>query len=353
MNERIFHQKFSLNGQSFTEPKALLLYSKNSWPAVYSFLRDWFDSEEHVSVQTSGSTGTPKTIQLKKEQMVHSARATGAFFELPEGTTALLCLSPDYIAGKMMLVRAMVLGWQLDVIAPLKNPLEALDKYYDFTAMVPMQVFHSLDHLQSIKKLIIGGGRISSDLEKALESSATEVFATFGMTETITHIAARRLATKNYPKRQDDYRVLPGVHVSTDSRGCLLIDAPKITEEPVCTNDLVILNSEQEFRWLGRYDSIINSGGIKVIPEMVEEKIGPLVSNRFFVTGLPDKILGERVVLIVEAARVGKDLLERLKNETSLSKYELPKEIFASPNFVETATKKIQRQKTLDLIFKV
>ena len=283
--------------------------------------------------------------------MVASARATGAFFDLPEDSTALLCLSPDYIAGKMMLVRALVLGWQLDVMAPLKNPLEAINKSYDFTAMVPMQVFHSLEHLHRIKKLIIGGGRISAHLEQALESSTTEAFATFGMTETITHIAARRLATKVYSKKEDRYRVLPGVHVSSDNRGCLLIDAPKISVETVRTNDLVTLHSDQEFSWLGRYDSIINSGGIKVIPEAVEDKISHLVSNRFFVTGLPDKVLGERVVLIVEATCEEGDLLERLKNETSLTKYELPKEVFLCPNFVETETKKIQRQKTLDLIF--
>ncbi len=352
MNDAAFHRKFSLNGREFRTAIELVDYSKTALPIVFAFLKDWFDTNDHVIVSTSGSTGIPKNIELKKEYMVNSAKATGTFFKLPEGSTALLCLSPDYIAGKMMLVRALVLGWQLDVVHPDRNPLAQLNKHYDFSAMVPMQVFHSLDHLFKIKKLIVGGGRISNNLEQALRIVPTEVFATFGMTETITHIAARSIATKAKLTDEKAYRVLPGVTVSKDDRGCLVIEAPSISASSIRTNDLVELLSPKAFKWLGRFDSIINSGGIKVIPEQIEEKIYPVLANRFFIAGIPDDVLGQRVVLVVEDSKTDDTLLQRLKNETPLSNYELPKEIYVTPNFVETATKKIQRQQTLDLIFK-
>ena len=353
-------------------------------------------------MQTSGSTGTPKIIEIKKEFMINSALATGAYFDLHENTSALLCMNPDFIAGKMMLVRALVLGWKLDVVTPSLNPLKELEKTYDFSAMVPLQVSNSLSDLHKIKKLIIGGGVISNELESKLQSIKTECFATYGMTETVSHIATRKLnnysslrggttkqsvlgneiATEQAPRKdmvkdgenvissgveKSHYCTLPKISISTDQRNCLVINAPKISENQIITNDIVELISDSEFKWLGRFDNIINSGGVKLIPEQIEEKLSKIIEQRFFVAGIPDELLGEKLVLVVEmqsnkvseeqsviSSRAEKSQIKNLKAEISnlitLSKYETPKEIYFLDKFIETSTKKIQRKKTLDLL---
>ena len=189
-----------------------------------------------------GSTGTPKTIQLEKEKMINSARATGSYFKVGQGTSALLCLSADYIAGMMMLTRAMVLGWDLHVVAPEKDALVQYDNPYDFVAMVPYQVLHSIASLDKVKKLIIGGGPVSTELEDALQNVSTEAFATYGMTETISHIAVRRL---NGPGRSTRFSALPNVELALDDRDCLVIHAPEVSDNKVVTNDIVDLQSTQ------------------------------------------------------------------------------------------------------------
>ena len=385
----LFHKKFQLNGTSFNGIEELLVFSKIISSDIFSFLSDFLSDDEKISVRTSGSTGTPKVIEIKKEFMINSAIATGKFFDLQEDTTALLCMNPTYIAGKMMLVRAMVLGWKLDVVSPSSNPLEGVEKKYDFSAMVPMQVHHSLDDLHKIKKLIIGGGALSKELENKLQTVKAQCFVTYGMTETVTHIAVK--SVNNYELRiaNDElgitnYTALPNVKFSQGKRGCLVIDAPKVSENNVITNDLVELISDTEFKWLGRFDNIINSGGIKLIPEQIEKKLAKIIEQRFFVAGVKDAVLGEKLVLVVEIKR-DKDTKEqrrkvekfeslkveklkgskeqrnkvtKLKNVIlsnvqhlkTLSKYEMPKEIYFVEKFIETDTKKIQRKKTLDLV---
>ena len=373
MKNLTFHNNFQLNGVSFTSEEELLSFSKTINNSVFSFLSDWFNVNDFVIVQTSGSTGKPKPISLKKEFMKNSAKATGNFFELKENTTALLCLSTDYIAGKMMLVRALTLGWELDLVEAASNPLEGVDRVYDFSAMVPLQLQNSLKDLHKVKKLIVGGGVVSNDLIEAIQNLSTEVFATYGMTETITHIAVKKLnnnvslrggMTKQsvdkeitlqmkFDRNEEYYKVLPNVQLSQDSRNCLVIDAPKVSTERIVTNDVVRLISDTEFEWLGRYDNVINSGGIKLHPEKIEEKLSKIISNRFFVIGISDKRLGEKLVLIIEgvtSSAVEKSLKTEVKSLKELSKYEIPKEIYFVDEFVETETKKIQRKKTLDLL---
>ncbi len=350
VKKNTFHKNFRLNGMSFTSEEELLHFSKTINKAVFLFLSDWFSANDFVVVQTSGSTGRPKSISLKKELMINSAKATGVFFGLQENTTALLCLSADYIAGKMMLVRALTLGWHIDVVAPIAKVTIA--KQYDFSAMVPMQLRSSIEDISKIKKLIVGGGVVANDLMKAIQSKPTKVYATYGMTETITHIAIKSLNHKN-TTNNDTYITLPKVRVLQDNRNCLVIDAPKVAFEKIVTNDVVCLHSETEFEWLGRYDNVINSGGIKLHPEKIEEKLTKIISNRFFVAGIPDKTLGERLILVVEGATLNEER-SSLKNEIeslqNLSKYEIPKTIYFVEKFVETETKKIQRKKTLNLI---
>ncbi|MFO7674065.1 MAG: O-succinylbenzoic acid--CoA ligase, partial [Lutibacter sp.] len=164
MKNNTFHNAFKLQGKSFNSIEELINFSKEISAEVSDFLRNWFDENSFVEVKTSGSTGNPKIIQLQKIHMIHSAKATGEYFNLPENTTAMLCMSTNYIAGKMMLVRALTLGWHLDIVEPTSNPLKNSDKIYDFSAMVPMQLHNSLADIHKIKKLIVGGGMVSNEL---------------------------------------------------------------------------------------------------------------------------------------------------------------------------------------------
>lgn len=348
MQQQKIHTCFKLNGKSFTSKETLLAFSKTINNSIFLFLANWFDNNDFVVVQTSGSTGKPKPIQLQKEFMINSAKATGTFFNLHENTSVLLCLSTDYIAGKMMLVRALTLGWCIDVVNSSSEVV--INKEYDFSAMVPLQLRASLQHVHKIKKLIVGGGVVSADLIEKIQGISTQVFATYGMTETITHIAVKKLnniATNDNNK--SFYKALPNVQLLQDNRACLVINAPKVASENIITNDVVQLLSKTEFEWLGRYDNVINSGGIKLHPEKIEEKLSTIIHHRFFVTGISDARLGEKLVLLIEAKK-SETLIKAVQNFKELTKYEVPKEIYFVDVFVETETKKIQRKKTMDLL---
>ncbi|MCK0133482.1 AMP-binding protein [Arenibacter sp. S6351L] len=344
------HPKFKYNGihYDFGVLKELA-YSLVKEGQVYekgigNFLLDWLDDSDSLIVHTSGSTGVPKAIALKKEHIVNSALATGAFYKMGPGTKALQCLSADHIAGKMMLVRAMVLGWEIDMVEPSSHPLQFTTKHYDFVAMVPLQVQGSISHLNQIGTLIIGGAPISPELKSDLNKVDTRIFETYGMTETITHIAVKELA-----KGPEDYnfKTLPDVVLYIDPRGCLVIEAPKVSDTVIVTNDLVKLISPAEFQWLGRYDNIINSGGVKLIPEQLETKLSVLIESRFFVAGIPDAILGQKLILVVEGNIDREQLHMDIKSLKSISKFEIPKEILVVPQFVETGSGKVDRTKTL------
>ena len=365
MEQNKFHKNFKLNGLSFSSVDELLVHTKDLPGEINQFLKSWFSVDQKITVQTSGSTGVPKLILLNKDFVVNSAKATGSYFNLKEHTTALLCLPLKYIAGKLMLIRAITLGWELDVIESSSNPLEKVNKPYDFSAMVPLQLENSLFKLHLIKKLIVGGGLVSKELEYKIQHLSTAIFATYGMTETITHIAVKKLnkhmllkegvknnsfSDKNINSLKDAsinafYQILPDVTIYKDKRDCLVIDAPKVSDEIIFTNDVVQLISDNEFEWLGRFDNVINSGGIKLYPEKIEEKFSNIIMNRFFVSGIPDEKLGEKLVLIIE----GKKQVIKYKN-LGLSKFETPKKVYFLEQFVETETKKIQRKKTLDLL---
>lgn len=303
---------------------------------VGDFLLDWFDSKPYIEMQTSGTTGSPKFIRVSKQAMVASALATGDFFDLKAGDKALHCLPVKYVAGKMMLVRAMILGLDMEFVAPSSHPLRNNEINYDFVAMVPLQAQNSLNELKKVKKLIVGGAKISASLEKELMKLPTQSYETYGMTETITHIAAKKVGEKAFT-------VLPNVTVSYDDRNCLVIHAPKISDEIIQTNDLVELINENQFVFIGRIDNIINSGGIKLIPEQIEEKLASKIHPRFFISSIEDKELGEKVVLYVEGDK--QDFDTTIFDD--LDKYERPKDLFFIPKFKETATGKIMRKETL------
>ncbi len=343
---------FQLNGKSFSSVEELLVFSEGLSASTHQFLKNLFSEDDFITIQTSGSTGKPKLISVQKEFMINSALATGKFFDLSEKTTALLCLSTEYIAGKMMLVRALVLGWELDVIDSISFPLRGIKKQYDFTAMVPMQLQNSLGDLHKIKKMIVGGGVVSKELENQLQNISTAVFATYGMTETVTHIAVKKLnnfsSLRGGMTKQSVYQALSDIAISQDERKCLVIDAPKVASEKIVTNDVVRLVSKTQFEWLGRYDNVINSGGVKLHPEVIEKKLSKMITQRFFVAGISDVVLGEKLILVIE----GKESEINLNRVSSLTKFEIPKDFFFVAQFVETATKKVQRKKTLSLLVK-
>lgn len=337
------HPNFKLNGRHFSKEEliALAISYSNSYfeyeQECGQFLSKWLDENDSLEVQTSGTTGKPKLIKIKKSAMVNSAIATGNFLKLSTGNSALCCLPVKYIAGKMMVVRAMVLGLELDLVEPKSNPLENNFKNYDFVAMVPLQVEGSLQKINQIKKLIIGGTKVNQVLENQLKNSSCQAYESYSMTETVTHIALKRIGEKAFT-------VLPNVVITTDKRGCLVIDAPQLNSETIITNDSVVILSENQFIWKGRIDNVINSGGIKLFPEQIEEKLANKIISRFFVASMPDEKLGEKVVLVIE----GKEFsLNEIIFEV-LDKFEKPKVIYFLPKFLETETGKIKRKEIIN-----
>jgi o-succinylbenzoate---CoA ligase len=345
LREIKFHKDFKLNGNSFSNENDILSYAKeNEDSATYNFLCNWFSKSATLPVNTSGSTGVPKIIFLEKEFMINSAKTTGDYFKLKENTSALLCLPTQYIAGKMMLVRALTLGWHIDTVLSSLNPLEDIEKSYDFLAMVPLQLENSLLKINKFKKIIIGGGVVSSQLEDKLQNYKAAIFATYGMTETITHIAVKLLnRKKNAP---NFFKILPNINIYKDQRNCLVIEAPLLSRDLIITNDVVDLISDTEFNWLGRFDNVINSGGVKLHPEIIEKKLSNSIESRYFITSVKDEKLGEKLVLLIEGEKKEIDF-----NKTELSKFEVPKNVYFIQKFEETETGKIQRKKSLTKIF--
>ncbi|MDM1502495.1 AMP-binding protein [Myroides marinus] len=342
MELNYIHPSFELNGVSYSvEELVAVAHDWSTGKEEYlvdlgTLILQWFNTNDYVSLTTSGTTGPPKIIQLKKEAMLYSAKATGAFFDVQTGSNALLCMSTKFVGGKLMFIRALILGWKLDVMAPTARPLADNSKVYDFVAMVPMQVENSLVELVNVKKLIIGGAKVNKSLVEKLQLLDTLVYETYGMTETITHIAAKLVGT-------DIFSVLPHANVSQDDRGCLVISAPTVNPDLVVTNDLVEVISDKEFKWLGRVDNVVNSGGVKLFPEQIEEKLSKRIPYRFFVSSKEDEYLGNKLVLVIENTpyQLPEDLFE------DLGKYEKPKEVQFVQKFVETETGKIIRRKNI------
>jgi len=337
------HNRFKLNGVHLDKQDlcslsyALIKEGDVFEKSIGDFLLDWFDQKPYIDLQTSGTTGVPKLIRMNKQNMVNSALATGDFFELSPGDKALYCLPTRYIAGKMMLIRSFILGLEIDFVAPSSHPLDKNTKVYDFVAMVPLQAQNSLKALKNVKKMIVGGAKMSKTLEKSLLKVPTSVYETYGMTETITHIAAKKIGEKAFS-------ILPNITISQNEKKCLVIDAPKITDEHIVTNDLVELINDHQFVFLGRIDNVVNSGGIKLIPEQIEEQLSAHIAARFFVGGIADADLGEKLVLVIEGEKT--PLSEHLFD--GLDKYQKPKAVYYISKFVETDNGKIKRKEMLE-----
>jgi o-succinylbenzoate---CoA ligase len=319
--------------------------------SLFVFIKEWIAKGDILSVKTSGSTGTPKQIVVKKSQMLESAKITCDYFKLSAETNALHCLSTDFIAGKMMVVRAFVSGFNLITVKPDNNPLTTINQKIHFAAMIPFQVQKVLakkntkEIFESIDNVIIGGAPVSHSFEQVLALFPNNVYATFAMTETLSHIALRKLSGK---VKSELFELLPGIKISVNKDGCLVIDAPRLNEEPIVTNDVVEIKDETHFKWLGRHDNVINSGGVKLYPEKMEEVLSGVVKDhRSFIASLEDKEFGEKVVLVLEG--VTKDEIVKIKGDAdnALGKYEKPREYLTVAKFIETPNGKIKRKETL------
>jgi len=316
---------------------------------ITTFLQEWYDPKDHVIGHTSGSTGTPKEIRLLKKDMLASARLTNEFFNICPSSNLLLCLSPNYIAGKMMIVRTILSGANLVTVKPSSSPLQNIEEDIDFAAMVPMQVITSLSSpetatkLAHIKQIIIGGAAVSPTLEQQLQQNPTACYGTYGMTETVSHIALRQI---NGGKRSPYYFALGKVTFEKDERECLIIHAPHLQQQTFVTNDIIQLTDATHFEWLGRHDNVINSGGIKLFPEKIESRIAPLIPQRFFITSEPDSRLGQKAVLVIESASWSATECQKLLRQlrSCLSPYEIPKDIYFQEHFSETYSGKIVRK---------
>ena len=291
-----------------------------------TFLQEWTNDEPTVWVHTSGSTGTPKPLQVEKERMRASARLTCSFLGLKEGDSALLCMPLQYIAGKMVVVRSLVAGLRLLPVAPCGHPLKDLTEIPTFAAMIPMQVYNTLQvpeertKLMEIKHLIIGGGAIDDALGRELKAFPNHVWSTYGMTETLSHIALRRL---NGAEASDWYTPFENVRIRLSEENTLIIHAPSVCAEELITNDIAEINDEGKFRILGRKDNTINSGGVKIQIEQVEAALKEYLDIPFQITARKDAKFGEIVVLLYNKVKEEADI--RRICEEKLPAYWVPK----------------------------
>ncbi len=336
-----------------------------------AFLRDWFAPSPTLEVKTSGSTGVPKRMQVSKEHMMHSAQLTLEFLHLKRGDSALLCMPLEYIAGKMVVVRALVGGLDLYPVAPCGQPLAPvqgqgqeypnLPQPLKFAAMIPLQVYNSLQDekqrqaLRDIEQLIIGGGAIDEALEQELSTFPHYVWSTYGMTETLSHIALRRV---NGSEASEYYQPFAHVHLELSADDTLVIDAPLVAAERLVTNDIVVFNEKGQFRIKGRKDNVINSGGVKLQIEELEAKIKALqLKWDFQISSKPHPKFGQIVVLLVTRASLHIDITEGELAEDQLDavralikdalhrlpRYEQPKRFLLVEALPRTGTNKPDR----------
>ena len=325
---------------------------------VLDFIRQWLNGTQQFTLTTSGSTGPPTPIVLRRRQLEASAARTADFFDLGPGDRALVCLNCEYIGGMMMLVRGLERNMHLTIVEPHADPFAyvAAEAEFDFSAFVPLQLQAVLaaghaPRLNRMKTLLVGGAPADATLQQELQPLTVPVWLTYGMTETCSHVALRRL---NGPLATTTFRVLPGIAAGQDARGCLTLRGDITDDQLIITNDVVQLLDTHIFEWLGRADFVINSGGVKVPAEKVElvldvalAEIG--ATRRCFVAGLPDARLGQAVTAFIEGPALAEELESQLKVllAVRLGRYEQPRQLRYVPEFKTTANGKLDRAATL------
>ena len=343
-----------LDGSYFTLPELfrfceieLKVATEPEWKLdIFRFILEFLNDSDSIIQETSGTTGIPKSIKLSKKSMLHSAKNTVDFFSLKKEDVAILCLPIKYIAGKMMVVRAFVSGMKIHLIEPSATPDFKGIGRIDFCAMVPMQASSLLQKKiwPEIKTLILGGAETGKELTRQLQHLETEVFETYGMAETCSHVALKRI---NGNQPETSFTALPDVQLSTDERDCLVIEASYLPEK-IVTNDRVEILSANQFKWLGRFDNVINSGGIKIQPEILEQQFREILGMPCAIIGKPDELLGQKMVLIIETSLLIKK--ERVLSKLALhfDKKLVPKEIHFLKELPKNESFKIDRNKLIE-----
>ena len=322
---------------------------------VYMFLLEWFSPVSTIEVQTSGSTGEPKRMRVEKERMMYSAIRTCEYLGLQQGNTALLCMDMKYIGAKMMVVRALVGGLRLKVRRASGHPLKGMDCSVDFLSVVPIQLYNMLkdakerELLNCVRHVLVGGGPVDESLQRMLSGLSCCVYSTYGMTETLSHIALRQL---NGPEASVCYRPLEGVDVSLSPRGTLVIHAPQICATDLETNDVVHLYPNGMFTVVGRADNTVNSGGIKIQIEEEERRLRSCITVPFALTSVPDTRLGEALVLLVVSDLSIDDTSLFRKMKTILDCYHVPRYIVRVEAVPLTGNGKIDRKACRELAFR-
>ena len=348
---RFSNGEINLTDYKNTIPFTLSEYEKT----VLDFCLEWLDGKITFQFYTSGSTGDPKPVTLTRNQMIFSARLTQKALSLKKCDQALVCLNTNYIAGKMMLVRSLVIGMDMTIVEPSSNPFKNLKNIaIDFIALVPLQIQTILsteqgfEILNKIQNILIGGAPTSTSLVEKLKNLKGNVYSTFGMTETVSHIALCKI---NGVIENDFYTVLEGVEINQDARGCLTINSELTNHELVVTNDLVEIINPKEFKFIGRYDNVINTGGIKVSPELLEKQILPVfhdldIYTRYIIVGIPDEKFNEVICLVLEG-QFDEEIIVKIKNRLPeiLFEYHIPKKIYFFKHLPEIPTGKIDRRK--------
>jgi O-succinylbenzoic acid--CoA ligase len=359
---KIFIENHAFDTQTLLDKSDFSNLNQNTQD-ILSFCKEWIKGKESFTLHTSGSTGSPKPIQITRNQLLASVELTKNALSLSSKDVAFVGINTSFIAGKMMLVRSLEIGMDMYIFPPSANPLETFLKsnHYSqnltFTALVPYQVDailsnpKTLEKLQKFRNILIGGASISHSLTTRIKDNLpnVNVFHTYGMTETVSHIAL-----KNISKNSEIFKVLKGISIDVDERNCLKIKGDITQNQWIITNDCVELINNYSFKWLGRIDNVINSGGIKLHLEEIEQKLELLFQNltwkRFFLYGIPDEKLGHKLVLVIEGQKDNWKEEETLRQRIAqnLDSYKRPKEICFVEKFIETDTQKIDRKKTFE-----
>ena len=360
-NTDISRQSVVVEGHRFTAAdRAALLRLGTAAPqeelrAVYAFLSEWFSDRPYMEVQTSGSTGVPKRMRAGKKQMMHSACRTCEFLGLKKDDTALLCMNLKYIGAMMMVVRALVAEMRLIVRRASSCPLADVNERVDFLSVVPMQLYHCVQdadarkRLSQIRCVIVGGGAVDNSLCRQLQNLPCAVFSTYGMTETLSHIALRRL---NGSEASERYTPLKGIDLSLSDQSTLIIRAPEICRDKIKTNDIARLYEDGTFTLSGRTDNVVNSGGIKIQIEEDEQLLRQHLPAPFALTSIPHERLGEALVLLVQTDCTLTDSELQLLLKRSLPRYHAPRSIVRLPRIPETGNGKTDRKACRELATK-
>lgn len=352
-------ETFILNRKSYLYQDALkrkiVLDDKSEFEKeTITFIQHWLSGQLHFQFQTSGSTGKPKRVVFTRNQLQLSALRSIDTFKLKSGQTNFACMNTAFVAGIMMLVRAMIGKLNLVIESPVANPLATIDNSIsiDFCAISPIQAKTILDEtphkLDQVKTLLIGGAEINTRLEKQLQEVKTNIYHSYAMTETLTHVALRKV---NGKVKSDIYHAMRGVSFLTDDRGCLIVNDKVLGIESLITNDKVEFVDKKSFKWIGRYDNVINSGGIKIQVNEIEEEIQRFfadlgIRNVFSILSLPDEKLNNKLILLIEQNEKEideKNILILLKK--SLPKYHNPKAIKQVQELYLTKSGKIDRKR--------